>query len=1014
MKRSLALAATLLTTLTAAAQTTAVTALNERMAGAPISTGTVSFTAVNAGRAAVPFADAAGNGNGPEAFQCQLVNGALTGNLAPDGTVTASCTVPDSTLTAPPVQYMIQVCDTSVGLATSQNCYTEGPATISGPTWQLDRFAPSTTVPVAQAFTLTVGSGAPPSTCIAPAEFRGANNGAVTAYTCYGGVFVAFGGGGGGTSTPASSTAIGGVQLASGVGTDILAKVASTGSYADLTNLPTLPAAFNGGIVANPILLPADPTAPLQAATKQYVDGHGGGTSTPASSTAPGLVELSPGQTSNVIAKVASTGSYADLLNLPTIPAAFNGGAVSTPITLPADPTAALQAATKQYVDGHSSSAAAAGAPGSVQIASGSASLSASLPVQEFTRIPKPEMFSWLQALHNCSSQVVYATALTDSRGVVWQGDGSSEGPTLPNQRYLDLFTAAVDQGCAWHGTGFVPYVKFLVPGSPNPNNLFYTGVSGFSGYDTSFGPVQTNPVNGSVWSPTAVFNAGGGFTYTLSAIGKSVDTVRVLCEAGSGLGTWNIAITNSSTNASLATMSCGGGSSAKAAQLVTSSTFSAAVVNVTFSCASASCGYYATEASVGSVGFELNNLGAASGAAELYSTGTAFAFIDQMPPVSLLMTDFGTNDPNLGYTNTQYSGALTTIVSHFKAQSTNPSVVITYPPVSNNSESAATFASYAASAYSVVQALGTAWTNYEDEWGTVFVPGLFSADGVHPNTLGSQLEYDQLLGTAMDFASVAGAGTASSGASSGSTYNPAAVAITGGNIDGVALGANAAIKSLSIDTSTAGSGAYLFAATGSLGSFKTDGAGNFVSTGNGTFGNYTATYWAPAVTTDATGSGCSPNGTVLPSTANGGEELYCHSGTWTNAIGGGGGGSSASPSHPTSVSAGTMSLTPGSNTTGQTFNANYAQTDDDFTVQFTVSAAYGSASAVLKIGFGAAWALYPSCSFDYSGDSAASNAGNNNTVPLYPYLTDKQSVYIFNAASLAAGTYQVHGHCTN
>jgi hypothetical protein len=34
---------------------------------------------------------------------------------------------------------------------------------------------------------------------------------------------------------------------------------------------------FNGGTITNPITLPADPTLPLQAATKQYVDNHSGG-----------------------------------------------------------------------------------------------------------------------------------------------------------------------------------------------------------------------------------------------------------------------------------------------------------------------------------------------------------------------------------------------------------------------------------------------------------------------------------------------------------------------------------------------------------------------------------------------------------------------------------------------------------------------------------------------------------------------------------------------------------------
>ena len=98
---------------------------------------------------------------------------------------------------------------------------------------------------------------------------------------------------------------------------------------------------FNGGAVANPIVLPADPTANLQAATKQYVDAHSGGAFNGGAITNPLVLPADP--TANL---QAATKQYVD-----AHASAFNGGAVSNPIVLPADPTTGLQAATKQYVD---------------------------------------------------------------------------------------------------------------------------------------------------------------------------------------------------------------------------------------------------------------------------------------------------------------------------------------------------------------------------------------------------------------------------------------------------------------------------------------------------------------------------------------------------------------------------------------------------------------------------------------------------------------------------------------
>lgn len=92
-------------------------------------------------------------------------------------------------------------------------------------------------------------------------------------------------------------------------------KVWNKGDYVDhndlnlnfsiLNNFPPGALPLIGGTMTGPIVLSADPAAPLQPATKQYAD-----------------------------------------TKLP-----LAGGTMTGPIVLPADPTTALQAATKQYAD---------------------------------------------------------------------------------------------------------------------------------------------------------------------------------------------------------------------------------------------------------------------------------------------------------------------------------------------------------------------------------------------------------------------------------------------------------------------------------------------------------------------------------------------------------------------------------------------------------------------------------------------------------------------------------------
>lgn len=89
---------------------------------------------------------------------------------------------------------------------------------------------------------------------------------------------------------------------------------------------------LTGGTLTGPLILAADPTTALGAATKQYVDAHAGG---------------------GGIADAPSDGSAYGRLNAAwakVLPLA--GGTLTGALILAADPATALGAATKQYVDG--------------------------------------------------------------------------------------------------------------------------------------------------------------------------------------------------------------------------------------------------------------------------------------------------------------------------------------------------------------------------------------------------------------------------------------------------------------------------------------------------------------------------------------------------------------------------------------------------------------------------------------------------------------------------------------
>jgi hypothetical protein len=132
--------------------------------------------------------------------------------------------------------------------------------------------------------------------------------------------------------------------------------------------VPTDYLLLTGGTLSGPLILAADPTLPLGAVTKQYVDANSstGGPFLPlAGGTLTGPLALNADPTTNLQAATkqyvdahSGTGGGAGYLPL-------TGGTLTGPLTLAADPTVPLGTATKEYVD-NSITAAIAGISGGV------------------------------------------------------------------------------------------------------------------------------------------------------------------------------------------------------------------------------------------------------------------------------------------------------------------------------------------------------------------------------------------------------------------------------------------------------------------------------------------------------------------------------------------------------------------------------------------------------------------------------------------------------------------------
>jgi hypothetical protein len=141
---------------------------------------------------------------------------------------------------------------------------------------------------------------------------------------------------------------------------------AATKQYADGVISGALTGKVNraGDTMTGPLLMAADPVASLGTATKQYVDGGLGGKIAKAGDTMIGALILSADPTAGF---GAATKQYADSVG--TSKVSKGGDTMTGPLLLNGDPSAVLGAATKQYVDNKVATGGGGGGGASVLIA---------------------------------------------------------------------------------------------------------------------------------------------------------------------------------------------------------------------------------------------------------------------------------------------------------------------------------------------------------------------------------------------------------------------------------------------------------------------------------------------------------------------------------------------------------------------------------------------------------------------------------------------------------------------
>jgi hypothetical protein len=302
-------------------------------------------------------------------------------------------------------------------------------------------------------------------------------------------------------------------------------------------------------------------------------------------------------------------------------------------------------------------------------------------------------------------------------------------GPAVGG-RWPDLLQADLQAKYGSHGTGMVP----LVWGAPvltvNGENW---SVQGTWTIDSDIGPSQ-----GANAPFASLVHLSDGTVATFTPA-TAFDHLNTYCATDSSTGVLEVAIDGAAPEPV-----CTQTTTTATAHLVTSPALAATTHSTTFTC-HGSCLLYAAEGTLGTTGVSVHNIAVGGAAAEWFGLNPSvqLAFSDLIPGgTQLAIIDLLTNDPGyVGYPATSFAQAQQNMIGHEEAL--NAKVLVVVPPVSEIA-GAAEFPEYTQVLLGVAQSADVPVVNIQSSWGTTFnaASGYWSADDVHPNTLGCSLEY--------------------------------------------------------------------------------------------------------------------------------------------------------------------------------------------------------------------------------------------------------------------------------
>lgn len=371
---------------------------------------------------------------------------------------------------------------------------------------------------------------------------------------------------------------------------------------------------------------------------------------------------------------------------------------------------------------------------------------------------PTPASTTFLQALNNAKNVPVHIAVMGDSFTVACQPlGGPGDGPLNCANRWPEQLRVQLQAIYGSHGTGVYPVIAAT---SSVINNQAWSCTGSFT-TSNILGPTQS--------SGNTLVALGPGASCTFHDNRNIAwDTLNTYCGTnGSSVG---IAV-NIDSGAFTGT-ACGSTTGSAAAHVVTLAATSSISHSVTFTngAGSGTAYLYAAEGQAGTTGVSVDTLGLGGATSNAVGSAvtTQLAFSDLIPggTQALIFMD-QTNDASLGVPTGTFSTNIQNLITHERALSSAPTVMLAIPPVDviNNT---APMAPYTAVQLGLCASNSLTCINIQDRgttvgatvvgWGTAF-PGCPNvlwdctgggSAGIHPNDAGNldeaQLIYARLV----------------------------------------------------------------------------------------------------------------------------------------------------------------------------------------------------------------------------------------------------------------------------